>query len=165
MTPQVPRMTPAESRAWLALVTTSQLLPAALDAQLQSEAGLTHFEFMVLGALNTAPDVTLRTSELAARTSSTLPRLSKVVTRLAERGMVERVPCPEDARATNVRITRPGRKALLLAMPGHLELVREAVIDRLTPAQLEALAEALEPVLEALEDDPRFPWARGGTRG
>jgi len=40
-----------------------------------------------------------------AQTKSTLPRLSHVVTRLVERGYVERVPCPEDKRATNAHLT------------------------------------------------------------
>ncbi|WP_062517405.1 MarR family winged helix-turn-helix transcriptional regulator [Demequina gelatinilytica] len=164
MTTRVPRMNEAESRAWLALVGTSQLLPAALDAQLQADSGITHFEFMALSALNTAPELTLRTSDLAVRTYATLPRLSKVVSRMEARGLVERVPCPGDARASNIRLTRDGRKELLLALPGHLSLVRAEVLGRLSEGQLEALAEALEPVLEALADDPRFPWARGASR-
>src|SRR5690554_2800313 len=162
MTTTVPRMRDDEARAWLALVNSSQLLPVALDAQLQEQAGLTHFEFMVLGALNVAPDQTLRTSELAASVYATLPRLSKVITRMVQRGLVERVACADDRRAANVILTRDGRKALLLALPGHLEFVRASVLDGLTPEQLKTLADALEPVVAQLTVDSRFPWAREG---
>lgn len=160
MKPTVPRMRDDEARAWLALVNSSQLLPVALDAQLQEQAGLTHFEFMVLGALNVASEQTLRTSELAAEVYATLPRLSKVITRMVQRELVERVACAEDGRATNVVLTRDGRKALLMALPGHLDFVRGAVLDGLTPQQLTALADALEPVVTRLTVDERFPWAR-----
>lgn len=152
-----------EARAWLALVNSSQLLPVALDAQLQEQADLTHFEFMALGALNVAPEQTLRTSELAASVYATLPRLSKVITRMVKRGLVERVACAEDGRATNIVLTREGRKALLLALPEHLEFVRSSVLEGLTPKQLTTLADALEPVVARLTVDSRFPWAREGA--
>lgn len=163
MTTTVPRMRDDESRAWLALVNSSQLLPVALDAQLQEQAGLTHFEFMVLSALNVAPERTLRTSELAASVYATLPRLSKVITRMVQRELVERVACTDDGRATNIVLTREGRKALLLALPEHVEFVRAAVLDGLTPSQLKALADALEPVVTRLTVDTRFPWVRDTT--
>lgn len=124
---------------------------------------MTHFEFMVLGALNVAPDQTLRTSELAASVYATLPRLSKVLTRMVQRELVERVACAEDGRATNVVLTREGRKALLYALPEHLEFVRASVLEGLTPEQLTALADALEPVVARLTVDSRFPWARDGA--
>ncbi len=148
-----------EARAWLALVNASQLLPVALDAQLQEDAQLTHFEFMVLGALNLVPDGTLRTSVLAARVHSTLPRLSKVITRMSGRGLVERAASTEDGRVIDVVLTREGRKALLLALPGHLDFVRSTVLERLTPDQMTALANALEPVVAQLTETTRFPWA------
>lgn len=145
-----------ESRAWLALVATSELLPAALDAQLQADAGMTHFEFMLLGLLNLAEDQTMRMKQLAEGAHSTLQRLSKAVTRLESRGWVERFECLEDRRATNVRLTQDGRRAMILATPGHLDTVRQAVLDRLNPRQLAALAEALEPVVAGLDPNRRF---------
>ena len=41
-------------------------LPTALDAQLQRDAGISHFEYQVLAMLSMAPDRTLRMTELAA---------------------------------------------------------------------------------------------------
>ncbi|MEK8225412.1 MarR family transcriptional regulator [Oerskovia sp. M15] len=65
-----------------------------LDAQLQRDAHLTHFEYLVLAMLSEAPDHTLRMTDLALKTNATLPRLSHVVKRLEGRGYVERKPCP-----------------------------------------------------------------------
>lgn len=151
-----PRMDGIESRAWLALVATSELLPNALDAQLRGDSGMSHFEFMLLGILNTDDDHTMRMTRLAELTHSTLPRLSKAVTRLEDRGWIERLQCPEDRRATNARLTQGGRRAMILATPGHIETVRRGVLDRLSRTQLAALADALEPILAGLDPDTHF---------
>lgn len=155
MTYRVPRMDERESRAWLALVWTTELLPAALDAQLQADAGMTHFEFMVLSTLQQAQGEAMRTKDLAAAVNATLPRLSRVVGKLAERDLVERIGGADDARVVHVRLTRAGRRELVRAVPSHIELVRQLVVDRFSPDQLESLADALEPLVERLDPQSR----------
>src|SRR5215469_652313 len=91
--PQEPRWLDAEeSQAWRALAKTLERLPAALDAQLRRDAGISHFEYQVLALLSEAPDRTLRMSELATQAGSSLPRLSQVVARLEQRAWVRRAP-------------------------------------------------------------------------
>lgn len=136
---QAPGMDDAESRAWIGLMRVVQLLPVALDAQLQRDSGMTHFEFMVLSMLRFAPDHTLRMTSLARDTNATLPRLSHVCSRLEARGLVSRATCPTDRRATNVTLTPLGRRHLTRATPGHIALARRLVIDALSPADLAAL--------------------------
>ena len=140
-----------ESRAWLALVWTAELLPAALDAQLQADSGITHFEFLVLSTLQQSEGSVLRTTDLAAAVNATKPRLSRVVGKLAERGLVERRGEAQDARTVNVHLTSEGRRVLVRAVPGHIALVRQLVIDRLDPDQLRELADILEPLVERLD--------------
>jgi DNA-binding MarR family transcriptional regulator len=137
---QAPGMDEAESRAWLRLMRVVQLLPVVLDAQLQRDSGLTHFEFGVLSMLRFAPDRTMRMTALARETNATLPRLSHVCSRLEVRGLVTRATCAADRRATNVTLTPLGRRRLARATPGHIETARRLVIDALTPEQLLALA-------------------------
>jgi DNA-binding MarR family transcriptional regulator len=151
MTYQVPRMDALESRAWLSLVWTAELLPAALDVQLQAESGITHFEFLVLSTLQQSNGASLRTTELAAAVNATKPRLSRVVGKLAERRLVERLGNENDGRIVNVHLTSAGRRVLVRAIPGHIALVKELVIDRLDPEQLRALADILEPLVERLD--------------
>src|SRR3954452_13290038 len=112
-----------ERAAWTRLVAVLELLPSALDAQLRRDAGLTHFDYFVLAMLSEADDHTLRMTTLAQRTNATLPRLSHVVRRLEERGLVVRFPCPEDRRATNARLTDAGLDHLEAAAPGHVAAV------------------------------------------
>src|SRR3954465_5709395 len=55
-----------EQETWMALAAVLMRLPGALDAQLQRDAGLTHFEYLVLSGLSMAPGRTMRMSDLAA---------------------------------------------------------------------------------------------------
>ena len=146
----------AERDAWLRLVAVVELLPGVLDAQLRDASGLSHFEYFVLAMLSEAPERTLRMTSLALRTNATLPRLSHVVRRLDGRGLVDRFPCPEDARATNVRLTDAGWAVVVEAAPGHVATVRHHVIDPLTREQLDQLRAIGDAVLTRLDPDGRM---------
>lgn len=156
MTNEPQQLTTEESAAWVRLVALAELLPVALDAQLQRDDGITHFEYVALMSLADAPERTMRMTALAAKTNATLPRLSHVARRLEERGLIERFPCPEDRRATNATITDAGLRLLIEAGPGHIGTVRELVIDALTPQQLEQLYEIGGAVLAKLDPDGRL---------
>lgn len=142
-----------ERAAWVRLAAVMELLPGVLDSQLRRDSGLTHFEYWVLAMLSEAPERTLRMSSLAGRTSATLPRLSHVVSRLEDRGLVERFPCPEDRRAVNARLTDEGWTAIVGAAPGHVEQVRASVVDALSPAQLDALSDVADAILERIDPE------------
>jgi DNA-binding MarR family transcriptional regulator len=139
--------------AWVRLAAVLELLPGALDSQLRRDAGLTHFEYYVLAMLSEAPDHTLRMTSLALQTNATLPRLSHVVRRLEDRGLVERFPCPEDARATNARLTPDGWDKVRETAPGHVATVRRHVIDALTPEQVTQLTAIADSILSTLDPD------------
>lgn len=136
-----------EIGAWMRLAAVLELLPGALETQLKRDSELSHFEYWVLSMLSEAEDRTLRMSELASRTSATLPRLSHVVQRLEERGFVERLACAADRRATNARLTDAGWAKVVAAAPGHVDNVRASVIDLLDRAQLDELAEICDRIL------------------
>lgn len=140
-----------EMAAWIRLAAVLELLPGVLDSQLRRDADLTHFEYFVLAMLSEAPERTLRMSALAARTNATLPRLSHVISRLEERGLVERFPCPVDGRATNARLTEPGWDKVVATAPGHVENVRSNVIDVLTREQVHELAAIADAILQKVD--------------
>jgi DNA-binding MarR family transcriptional regulator len=156
-----PWLTPEQLDHWLSFVAVVELLPGALDAQLQADAGISHYEYFLLAQLSEAPDHTLRMTDLAGATNATLPRLSHVVKRLEGRGYVERFPCPGDKRATNARLTAEGWEKVVATAPGHVGEVRRRVIDVLNPEQLRALGEASAAILATLEPPVGFPVRRG----
>lgn len=131
-----PWLTSEEQEAWVPLVPILLLLPGALDAQLQADAGLTFYEYVVLSALSEFGADGLRMSDLAVVTSGAPSRLSQVVGRMEARDWVERRPDPDDGRATRVELRPAGRTMLEGAAPGHAATVRRLVIDRLTAAQV-----------------------------
>ena len=149
-------LTPAERAAWLGLIGVVELLPAALDGQLQRDASVSHFEYMVMAMLSEAADHTQRMTALATQTNSTLPRLSHVVTRLVTRGFVERIPCPQDKRATNAHLTDAGWRHIQASAPGHVATVREVVIDSLSAVQIEQLRDISASILARLHPTQRF---------
>jgi DNA-binding MarR family transcriptional regulator len=144
-------LTEAERVAWVRLAAVLELLPGVLDTQLRRDSGLTHFEYFVLAMLSEAPERTLRMTALAARTNATLPRLSHVVRRLEDRGLIHRFPCPEDGRATNAQLTGAGWDAVVGAAPGHVDTVREQVLDALSPEQVAQLAGITEAILGRID--------------
>jgi DNA-binding MarR family transcriptional regulator len=162
VTVDTPWLDRRQLRAWIRLAAVLELLPGVLDAQLRRDTGLTHFDYYVLAMLSEAPDRTLRMTELARQTNATLPRLSHVVSRLEDRGLVERFPCPADRRATNARLTGPGWEKVREAAPGHVATVRQHVVDPLTDEQVDQLAAIGDALLARL--DPSGTMAATYTR-
>lgn len=148
-----------ELATWSSLATLLERLPAALDAQLQHDSGLTHFEYGVLFALDSAPDRALRLSTLAAYASCTLSRLSRAVTRLHRQGWVERVVDPTDGRFTLGVLTDTGHAQVLAATPGHRALVKRLVFDTIGEREAQHLGAAARAVAEAIGPAP--VWAPG----
>jgi DNA-binding MarR family transcriptional regulator len=129
----------SEAAAWLPLLTTVMWLPAALDQQLQADAGISNFEYGVLAALSMQEGRSMRMSDLARAANSTHPRLSKVVDRLDRSGWVIRRPDPADGRSTLATLTELGMEKVTATAPGHVARVRQLVFDQLTPAQVRQL--------------------------
>ncbi|MDR6972610.1 MarR family transcriptional regulator [Leifsonia shinshuensis] len=130
---------PDQLEAWAAIATLLERLPAALDAQLQRDSGLTHYEHGLLFALDTAPDRTLRMSTLAGYASSTLSRLSRAISRFEKNGWAHRQTDPADGRFTLAILTDAGHELVGRSTPAHHALVQELVFDRLTRAQVAQL--------------------------
>ncbi len=142
-----------EQVAWVRLAAVLELLPGVLDTQLRRDADLTHFEYFMLAMLSEAPDRTLRMTSLAQRTNATLPRLSHVVRRLEDRGLVRRFPCPQDGRATNAQLTEAGWDKVVATAPGHVTNVRHHVVDALRADQVAQLAEITEAILARIDPE------------
>ncbi|RZU75379.1 DNA-binding MarR family transcriptional regulator [Micromonospora kangleipakensis] len=162
-TPQEPRWLDAEEhRTWLALISLLVRLPAALDAQLRRDAGLSHFEYQVLAGLSMSPERAMRMSELAVFAEGSLSRLSQVVGRLETRGWVRRTPDPTDGRYTLAILTEPGWAKVVEAAPGHVAEVRRLVFDPLTRAQQRQLREVGSRIMRAVDPEDSCP--TGGPR-
>jgi DNA-binding MarR family transcriptional regulator len=138
-----------QQAAWRPFVALLLRLPAALDAQLQKDAGITQFDYLVLSGLSEAPSRTLRMSELAATANSSLSRLSHVVSRLEAKGWVRREACPGDGRFINAVLTDDGWEKVKETAPGHVAAVRELLVSTLSDEELVQLGAISAKVLAA----------------
>ncbi len=142
-------LTDEQQAAWRPFIALLLRLPAALDAQLQRDAGITNFDYLVLSGLSESPNRTLRMSELAAIANSSLSRLSHVVSRLEARGWVRREPCPGDGRFINAVLTDDGWQKVLATSPGHVTAVRELLLAALSEEEFKQLGAISAKVLAA----------------
>ena len=108
-------------------------------------------EYQVLACLGRSPQHTIRMSALAVFTNASLSRLSRVVKRLEDRGLVRREPDATDGRFTNAILTDSGNRVLENAAPGHVAHVRSLVIDVLSREQLRRLGQAAERILSRID--------------
>jgi DNA-binding MarR family transcriptional regulator len=142
-----------QQQTWRAWLTVAELLPRTLDAQLQRDAGLSHAAYVVLAMLSESPDRRLRMSDLARRANQSQSRLSHTVARLEDRGWVRRERAADDGRGQFAVLTDEGDDVVRSVAPGHVDAVRTAMFDPLTPEQVRVLGEALHAVVERLDPD------------
>jgi DNA-binding MarR family transcriptional regulator len=150
-----------QRRVWNLFAYALVRLPAALDAQMQRDAGMSQFEYMVLATLSVAPERTFRMSVLAGYTASSLARLGNVVTRLERRGWVRRSPDPADGRYTLAMLTDEGWNKVVATAPAHVAEVQRLIFDPLTKAQQRQLGIIAERMLRAAEPDGPVNQAAG----
>ncbi|GAA4721499.1 MarR family winged helix-turn-helix transcriptional regulator [Phytohabitans rumicis] len=135
-----------EQQAWITFVTASALLNRVLDQQLRADAGLSHAQYGILTRLADAPDGSMRMLALAEALAVTKSGLTYQVAQLEKDGLVAREACTTDDRGVIATITELGMELVRRAAPGHVALVRELLIDALTPQQLDVLDEAFAEV-------------------
>lgn len=136
-----------EQAVWRAYVHMTVLVTEHLERQLHRGAGLPMSYYLVLAFLSEAPDRSLRMQRLAGMLRVSQSRMSHAITRMEESGWVCRRPSPDDRRGTFVELTAAGWDKLVETAPGHVEAVREALFDALTPAQVDQLGEICAAVI------------------
>ena len=144
-------LTPEELTSWLSVVKLMTWLPWSIDQQLQRDASLATVEYQVLACLSQSPQRMMRMSSMAALTNASLSRLSRVVKRLEDRGLVRRETDPADGRFTNAILTDEGLRTIEAAAPAHVAHVRSLVIDVLSAEQLRRLGTAAERILSRID--------------
>ena len=157
-TDEEPRwLTAEEQQTWFALMAVLTWLPDALDAQLQRDAGISHFEYQVMAMLSMSPQRTRRMKDVAALANGSLTRLSRTVDRLESRGWVTRRPDPDDGRSTLALLTEAGWDKVVATAPGHVSEVRRLVIDPLTRGQVHQLHDIATRIRRVVQPDGCLP--------
>ncbi|MEV8426179.1 MarR family winged helix-turn-helix transcriptional regulator [Streptomyces niveus] len=158
--------TPGDDAPWLSATELESWVPfsgmllglvSALDAQLQSDAKVSFFGYLVLAGLSEAPGRTLPMSDLSVLAHGSLSRLSHAVSTLEKRGWVRRSPSPENGRVTVATLTDAGYDKLVATAPGHVEAVRRLVLDPIDADQLRALGQISTVVRDSMGSPCAWP--------
>jgi DNA-binding MarR family transcriptional regulator len=138
--------------AWRAVLLAQSRALRAIERDMEAAGVVSLGWYDVLLELNAAPDRRLRMQDLAARAVLSRTRISRIVTELEAAGYVVRRPDPDDRRAALATITPAGRAALKRAAPTYLAAIEEHFTRHLAPGVGRAIAEGLQPVIDAHQE-------------
>jgi DNA-binding MarR family transcriptional regulator len=144
-------LTEREHRAWRSFVRLQAELRSRIARELQRATGLSGSDYEVLVLLSEAEGRRMRAFEIGAQTGWEKSRLSHHLTRMEQRGLVERQPCEHDTRYADIVLTARGHTAIVEAAPLHVAHVRAIFFDALSAEQVDALGDVADTVLEHLE--------------
>ena len=137
--------TPERLRCWRLFFESAMALLDVLDTELQSAVGIPQRWYDVLIHTEEAPDGIPMTA-LADRILYSKSGFTRVIDRMEEAGLVERVRPPNDRRSILVVLTDKGLEKLQSARRHHRDGIQRHFSQHLTDADVKALTRALEKV-------------------
>jgi DNA-binding MarR family transcriptional regulator len=118
----------------------------AMDRDAEATGRLLFSEHHILATLNESPPIGVRPTELAERTGLTKSGLTRAIDRLESQRLIERRPCPADARGQLIVMTPPGKRVLRRAAPEHFRSIARNFADHLTDREVDVVTTALARV-------------------
>jgi len=114
------------------------------DMQARSDMPLTWYDVLV--HLSEAPEGTLCMTDLAESVFISRSGLTRLVDRMEVGGLVKRSPAPDDRRRMMASLTDEGFRRLSEAAPGHVEALRQVMIDLLDDTDVRTLAAVMDKI-------------------
>lgn len=130
-------LSPQELRVWHAFRLLHEDVLARVGRDLSEATGLSGAEFGVISRLAAIGKGQIRQQDLARIMGWDKSRLSHQLTRMSERGLIERRKT--DPKSVLVVLTQLGRDRLEAARPVHAESVRRNLLSRLTQEQIDTI--------------------------
>ena len=140
----------AQQASWRALIIGMTLLTDRLDSDLQQAFDLSFTEYEILVRLSEKPERQLRMAQLADALAHSRSRVTHTVTRMEKAGLVERSHAVDDRRGIVCTMTDAGQAVLEQAAHVHVTGVRDYLVDRADPDDLEAVGRAMNAVIDNL---------------
>jgi DNA-binding MarR family transcriptional regulator len=119
----------SEAARWIAWKRANDAVLAAVAREIHSAAGLSAADFAVLSRVIENGDGLMPQQDLGALLDWKRARLSRQLSRMAERGLVRREDVP--GRRVLIIATDEGRTALAAARPAHAKAVRRALFEHI----------------------------------
>lgn len=140
------------TEAWELVLRTHGALVPELGRRVEEATGLPLSWYDVLLELNRAPKRRLRMTDLGELVVLSRTRVSRIASSMADAGLLEQHPHPDDGRATLAALTPKGRAALRRAAPIYLSAIDALFSSRMTPGENQAIVTALRRVLSQDHD-------------
>lgn len=145
---------PQQLAVYFALTEVGSLLQYAVERQLRADGGISLVQFQIVMGLGFADGGRRRMTDIADRMVHSRSGLTYQVGELEKAGYVERGPDPADDRGTVVSITDAGRALIRAVLPGHEQVVRDMLLDRLSAADTATLRRILEGLRDGMRAQP-----------
>ncbi len=147
----------AEFAAWRGMLRVHSTVTRELERRLDQQGVLSLSDYALLITLVGAPGRRLSMSELARRRLLHPSRITRVVGRLEQEGLVAREADESDARSVQAVLTRRGLEQLREAQTTHHAAVRELYLARLTEDERQTLAGLLEKAVPGVVSADVWP--------
>ena len=136
--------------AWGAFLTAHKALETILSRELESACGLPLTWFDALAQLRRAPAQRLTMGQLATALLFSKSGLTRLVDRLVEAGLVQRLARPGDRRSLHIALTDAGEEKYRQALPIHLEHVKRHFAAYIEDGEAAAVESALVRMANAV---------------
>ena len=141
-----------EQRAYVALVSTADRVRGSYQG-LYAPYDITHQQYNVLRILRGSQRGGLTCGEIGERTIARDPDVTRLVDRLAKRGLVKRARSQADRRVVQVEMTQKGLD-LLRELDPHVQRMPRALLGHVSQARLQLLSKLLTEVLDGMGTFP-----------
>jgi len=142
-----------EQEVVLAVRMVAARILAPWERFLASEAGLTASQYNVLRILRGSHPHPLTAGTIGERSIAHDPDVTRLVDRLADRGLVKRARSEADRRVVEVEITGKGLDLLRVLDP-HARRMPRALVGHVESKKLQQLAKLLADVLDGMGTYP-----------
>lgn len=126
-----------------ALHLATRHVTAEVEQRLQAAAGVSLPEFEILSTLAAVPEHRARPREIGDMLAWEKSRTSHQVTRMQNRGLLERFECDADMRGTWVALTQAGVRAARAAEPAYVAAIEAHLGPLASSKDRESLARQL----------------------
>ncbi len=148
--PRAQRLTARDTRLapWRAFVRAQAHVSRRLDEDLRAEHGLSLQEYVALLILAESPDRRLRMGRLADSLTLSKSGATRLIDRLVDDGLVDRVTCSSDLRGAEAALTDAGLKRLRTAAPTHLRGIAEYFLSAIEADDLAVVERTMQCVAD-----------------
>ena len=136
--------------AWGAFLTAHKALETILSRELESACGLPLTWFDALAQLRRAPAQRLTMGQLATALLFSKSGLTRLIDRMVEAGLVQRLARPGDRRSLHIALTDAGEEKYRQALPIHLEHVKRHFAAYIEDGEAAAVESALVRMANAV---------------